>query len=230
MSSRYALDAWPLKCLHLGSCLYIYSVAPAAEGPSAEPHTHIGKKRKPMSWFSRILVPRALDLLWTFRRSDAKSEVESGDNCVLELAPAPGTVIPSFRTWHPLSHFHSVYIGHEIVFSHPYGIKSWDRGNDAKIIRSNGILIFGFTWHVKFFKHNKKEFIHFFPVVFITNVLVQLVSASESLEALLWTRLVPDLSTLTVLPWVPRFFVISHGLATRLPISRLFGENLSEMK
>ena len=35
---------------------------------------------------------------------------------------------------------------------------------------------------------------------------------------------VTDLPTLTVLPLVSRFFVISHGLTTRLSISRFFGK------
>ena len=39
-----------------------------------------------------------------------KSEDESRDECVLlELAPAPGTIIPSLRTSHPFIHFHSLF-------------------------------------------------------------------------------------------------------------------------
>ena len=43
-----------------------------------------------------------------FRRSDAKSEVKSRDECVIELDPTPGMVIPSLWTSHPFNHFHSV--------------------------------------------------------------------------------------------------------------------------
>ena len=42
----------------------------------------------------------------------------------------------------------------------------------------------------------------------------------------LWLSLKPDLSTLMVLPWVSQFFVISHSLTTRLPISQVFGKKI----
>lgn len=39
-----------------------------------------------------------------------KSQVKSRDKRVLlELAPVPGTIIPSLRTSHPFIHFHSVF-------------------------------------------------------------------------------------------------------------------------
>ena len=39
-----------------------------------------------------------------------KSGVETRDECVLlELALAPGTIIPSLRTSHAFIHFHSVF-------------------------------------------------------------------------------------------------------------------------
>ena len=38
-----------------------------------------------------------------------KSEVESRDECILELVPAPGTIIPSLWTSHPFIHFHSAF-------------------------------------------------------------------------------------------------------------------------
>ena len=38
-----------------------------------------------------------------------------------------------------------------------------------------------------------------------------------------------SLSKLTILPWFPWFFNFSHGLTTRLPISRFFGKYHSEM-
>ena len=75
--------------------------------------------------------------------------------------------------------FTQYYIGGEIGFSHPCGIKSWDCGNDTKIICSNRILIFWFMWRVNFFEHNNKG-IYLFLVVFVSNVLVQLVSQSCS--------------------------------------------------
>ena len=39
----------------------------------------------------------------------------------------------------------------------------------------------------------------------------------------------PSWSKLTILPWVSWFFNASHGLTTRLPISRFFGKYHSEM-
>ena len=54
--------------------------------------------------------------VWLFCGLDAKkSDAESGDECELELAPAPGPHILSFI-------FTRYSIGHEIGFSHPYGI------------------------------------------------------------------------------------------------------------
>ena len=41
-------------------------------------------------------------------RRGKKSEVRSQDECILELAPAPGTIILSLQTSHPFIHFHWV--------------------------------------------------------------------------------------------------------------------------
>ena len=120
---------------------------------------------------------RRQHLHWTLCRSDARIEVESRHEYVLELAPTPVMVILSPWTSILSFTFTWYYTGHEIVFSHLHGIKLWDHGKDAKVICSNGILIFWFTWHVKFFENNKKEFIHFL-VVFVANMLV---CTSESL-------------------------------------------------
>ena len=45
-----------------------------------------------------------------------------------------------------------------------------------------------------------------------------------------YCRLANYSTTITVLPWVSRVSVISHGLMTRFPISRVLGKTHSEMK
>ena len=40
--------------------------------------------------------------------------------------------------------------------------------------------------------------------------------------------LATDLPTLTILPWVSRFFNVSHGLSTGLPISRFLGKHFGD--
>ena len=55
---------------------------------------------------------------------------------------------------------------------------------------------------------------------------------TESVDVILNIKMteVPDLPTLMVVPSVSRFFVITHGLTTRLLTSRILGKNHSEIK
>ena len=58
--------------------------------------------------------------------------------------------------------------------------------------------------------------------------VVQLSEIDSEIENITWPRGDADLRTLTILPWVSRCFNFSHGLTTRLPISRFFGKYHSE--
>ena len=101
-----------LSCVHLDDLLVVFSLLSVASTWGW------GKNRNVNTWIhvrlcgNRVSKEKKCTVVlwawWWSRSTREKSEVESQDECVLELAPAPGTIIPSLRTSHPFIHFHLV--------------------------------------------------------------------------------------------------------------------------
>ena len=84
---------------------------------------------------------------------------------------------------------------------------------------------FPLTYFLSFFLADRLAFlVHFLCVPKV----VQLSEIDSEIEDITWPHGDADLRTLTILSWVSTFFNFSHGLTTRLPISRFFGKYHSE--
>ena len=101
-----------LSCVHLDDFLVVSSPLSVASTWVCRRNRHVNTGIYVRLCGNKVLEKKSV---WLFcglddevDRRGKKSEVRSQDECILVLAPSPGTIILSLQTSHPFIHFHWV--------------------------------------------------------------------------------------------------------------------------